>query len=155
MVENQDYKELLQLLNAAGVEYLVVGGHAVMEYSEPAYTKDLDLWIHNTPENAARIFRALAEFGAPLESDGITTGTFADDDITYQIGIAPNRIDILTTISGVEFTDAWSNRKQSRMFSIDANIISLEDLIKNKTATGRDADARQLKQLQRQLTGNN
>jgi len=147
MAENPDFKELLQLLNAAGVDYLLVGGYAVMEYSEPRYTKDLDVWVGNTRTNSGRLYRALAEFGVPLEKDEITPETFSEREVVYQIGIVPNRIDILTTITGVEFENAWQRRTKSNVFGIEVNFISLEDLIVNKEATGRREDAEQLKRL--------
>ena len=149
MTENPDFKELLQLLNAAGVEYLLVGGYAVMEYSEPHYTKDLDIWVRDSAANSAKLYQVLADFGAPLEKDEITPDTFAESDVVYQIGIVPNRIDIMTSVSGLQFERAWRNRKASRMFTVDVNFISKEDLITNKAATGRHADAEQLRRLRK------
>ena len=118
MAENPHYKELLQLLNEFEVEYLIVGGFAVMKYGEPRYTKDLDVWVHNSPHNSARIVGALRKFGAPLEHDGITTDTFTGKQVVYQIGIAPVRIDILTEITGVEFPQAWEKRVASTFFGV-------------------------------------
>ncbi len=77
MAENPHYKDLLLALNRFEVEYLIVGGYAVMKYTEPRYTKDLDVWVHNSPQNSARLFQVLAAFGAPLQHDGITPETFA------------------------------------------------------------------------------
>ena len=101
MAENPHYKELLQLLNEFEVDYLIVGGFAVMKYGEPRYTKDLDVWVHNSLQNSVRVVEALKKFGAPLEHDGITAETFSAKQVVYQIGVAPVRIDILTEISGV------------------------------------------------------
>jgi hypothetical protein len=98
MAENPHYKELLQLLNEFDVEYLIVGGFAVMKYGEPRYTKDLDVWAHNSAENSLRLVAALKKFGAPLEHDGITEETFTEKQLVYQIGVAPVRIDILTKL---------------------------------------------------------
>ena len=106
MAENPHYKELLQLLNEFEVEYLIVGGFAVMKYGEPRYTKDLDIWVNNSGQNSRRVVRALKKFGAPLDHDGITPETFAERQVVYQIGIAPVRVDILTEITGVKFADA-------------------------------------------------
>jgi predicted nucleotidyltransferase len=150
MAESQDLKELLQCLNEAEVEYLIVGGYAVMKYAEPRFTKDLDLWVGNGQENAARVFHALAQFGAPLEQDGVTASTFCEDNIVYQIGLAPVRIDILTHITGVQFSDAWRSRVKSAMFGVPVHFISLQDLIANKQAMGRRADAEDLKKIQRE-----
>ena len=113
MAENPHYKELLQLLNEFEVEYLIVGGFAVMKYSEPRYTKDLDVWVHNSRQNPLRVVEALKKFGAPIDRDRVTAETFTDKQVVYQIGIAPVRIDILTDITGVKFPDAWRKRVAS------------------------------------------
>jgi hypothetical protein len=131
MAESPDYKELLQLLNESDVDYLIVGGFAVMKYGEPRYTKDLDIWVRNSTANALRLVEALKRFGAPLEHDGIKAATFADKQIVYQIGIAPVRIDILTQITGVEFDKAWANRVPSTFFGVPVNFISLSRIQQN------------------------
>ena len=145
MTESPHYKELLQALNDCQVEYLIVGGYAVMKYTEPRYTKDLDVWVHNTTQNAARLFNALAKFGAPLQDDGVTPETFNQDGMVYQIGVAPVRIDILTQITGVQFADAWQSRIASAIFGVPVHFISLEDLVANKQAAGRNRDLEDLK----------
>lgn len=89
MAESPDFKELLHAFNKKKAEYLIVGGYAVMKYTEPRFTKDLDLWIRNSQENAAKVYEALAEFGAPLRKDGLVPEDFASEDMTYQIGVAP------------------------------------------------------------------
>jgi predicted nucleotidyltransferase len=144
MAENPHYKELLQLLNEFEVEYLIVGGFAVMKYGEPRYTKDLDVWIHNSPENAARVVEALRRFGAPLEHDGISAATFSEKQVVYQIGIAPVRIDILTEITGVQFEEAWPRRIASTFFGVPVNFIGFDDLVANKQALGRSSDIKDL-----------
>lgn len=149
MAENPDYKELLQRLNEFEVRYLIVGGYAVMKYAEPRFTKDLDLWVENSEENAPRVFEALKKFGAPLESDAITPETFTRGDLAYQIGIAPVRIDVLTHITGVEFSAAWRDRVLGSIFGVPVHFISLDQLITNKEATGRGSDMEQLKHLRR------
>src|SRR6185312_14892721 len=113
MAENLHYKELLQLLNEFKVEYLIVGGFAVMKYGEPRYTKDLDIWVHSSSQNAERLVTALKKFGAPVENDGVSAETFTAKQVVYQIGIAPVRIDILTEITGVEFQNAWGRKVAS------------------------------------------
>ena len=105
----------LQLLNEFEVEYLIVGGFAVMKYGEPRYTKDLDVWVHNSPQNSSRVVGALKKFGAPLEHDGITAETFTEKQVVYQIGIAPLRIDILTEITGIKFPDALDEKSQEHL----------------------------------------
>ena len=144
MAENPHYKELLQLLNESEVEYLIVGGFAVMKYGEPRYTKDLDVWVGNSPENSTRLIRALQEFGAPLEHDGVTAETFAEKQVVYQIGVAPVRIDILSTITGVEFPHAWQKRIAGTFFGVPVHFISLDDLQTNKKAMGRSSDLKDL-----------
>jgi predicted nucleotidyltransferase len=145
MAENPHYRELLRLLNEFQVEYLIVGGFAVMKYGEPRYTKDLDIWVHNSPQNSVRVVDALAKFGAPLEHDGITAQTFTGAQVVYQIGIAPVRIDILTEITGVEFAGAWTKRVDSSFFGVPVHFISLDDLMVNKRALGRDSDLKDMK----------
>ena len=132
---NQDFYDLLQFLNAEHVEYLVVGGYAVMVYSEPRYTKDLDIWINPDPDNAKAVWRALAAFGAPLEN--VSLEDFSDPEMIYQIGIAPNRIDILMDVLGVDFPSAWQRRKTMHYGETPMHLIGEEDLIKSKLATGR------------------
>jgi hypothetical protein len=145
MAENPHYRELLRLLNEFQVEYLIVGGFAVMKYGEPRYTKDLDIWVHNSLQNSVRVVEALAKFGAPLEHDGITAQTFTGAQVVYQIGIAPVRIDILTEITGIEFARAWPKRVGSSFFGVPVHFISLDDLMANKRALGRDSDLRDMK----------
>jgi hypothetical protein len=109
-----------------------------MLYTEPRYTKDLDVWVRPTSENADRTFRALAEFGAPLA--GIQPTEFAKDDLIYQLGVPPSRIDVVTSISGVMFDEAWSRRQNADFDNVAAHFISLADLLANKRATGRASD---------------
>ncbi len=146
MAENPHYKELLQLLNESQVECLIVGGFAVMKYGEPRYTKDLDVWVHNSRQNSVRVVEALKKFGAPLDHDGINAETFTDKQVVYQIGVAPVRIDILTEITGVEFSDAWEKRVSSTFFGVPVNFISLDDLMTNKETLGRSSDLKDLRQ---------
>jgi len=134
MAENPHYRELLQFLNEFEVEYLIVGGFAAMKYGEPRYTKDLGVWVHNSTENSRRVVEALKKFGAPIDHDGITQHTFAEKQAVYQIGIAPVRIDILTEITGVEFSAAWRRKVPSTFFGVPVHFISRDDLVTNKRA---------------------
>jgi hypothetical protein len=118
-----------------------------MKYAEPRFTKDLDVWVENSAENSVRVFKALKQFGAPIEADGITPETFARAGLTYQIGIAPVRIDVLTGITGVEFSAAWRDRVAGSIFEIPVHFISLHQLIANKQATGRSSDLEQLEHI--------
>lgn len=149
MEDNPHFTELLRSLNAHKVEFLIVGGYAVMRYTEPRYTKDLDIWIRNSSQNAARVYAALAEFGAPLAADGLTIQDFASESMVYQIGRPPLRIDIISKISGVSFADAWVNRKREQMAGVSVYFIGLKDLIRNKEASGRHSDVEHLKLLQK------
>ena len=87
MADGPDFKELLRAFNDEEAEYLIVGGYAIMKYTEPRFTRDLDVWVGNSPQNAAKVFRALAKFGAPLEKDRLVPEDFASNDMTYQIGV--------------------------------------------------------------------
>jgi predicted nucleotidyltransferase len=150
MAESPHYKELLRTLNECEVEYLIVGGYAVMKYTEPRYTKDLDVWVHNSLQNSTRLYGALARFGAPLKHDGVTAETFTKDKVVYQIGVAPIRIDISTHIDGVTFETAWRNRVQDSIFGVPVGFLSLSDLIANKKSTGRSTDLEHVKDLERE-----
>jgi hypothetical protein len=143
---NQDFYDLLQLFNAESVEYLVAGAYAVMFYSEPRFTKDLDIWINPSPQNAKAVLRALAAFGAPL--DMVSLDDFTNPEMIYQIGIAPNRIDIIMDVLGVDFLQAWQHRTVASYGDIPMNLISREDLITAKLACGRDQDLLDAKRLQ-------
>ncbi len=123
---NSGFEGLLSLFTANGGR-LVVGGHTVMLYTEPRYTKDLDLWIEASEDNAARVFRALTDFGAPLS--GITPADFAAEGCFYQLGRPPARVDILMSIEGVSFAQAWNNRQQAALGSQQAWFISRADLM--------------------------
>src|ERR1043165_7897565 len=108
---SSDFKEMLEALNAFHVRYLIVGAHAVMKYTEPRYTKDLDVLVATDPENAEHVFRALAHFGAPLA--GYSPDDFKKEGFWFQVGVPPVRIDILLSIPGVDFESAWSKRVDS------------------------------------------
>ena len=135
---SSDFEELLRTFSASGVRYLIVGGHAVMLYTEPRYTKDLDVWIDPSPENAAKVFSALAAFGAPLA--GLAPDDFARQGFVYQMGVPPLRVDILMSIDGVTFEEAWPNRIESALGAQPAWFIGREDLLRNKRASGRHID---------------
>lgn len=138
MLTSPDFKELLSLLEKHKVHYLVVGGYAVMKYTEPRFTRDLDLWISTDEENAKAVFSALKEFGAPLR--GLTPRDFAEKGYFYQMGNPPLRLDIMMSIPGVEFEIAWGHREEVRLGEFVIPFISKEDLIKAKEASGRPQD---------------
>lgn len=147
---NSDYKDLLRAFNEASVRYLVVGGYAYAEYVEPRYTKDLDVWIDRSSYNAERVLVALREFGAPLRE--LSIDDLTSSDTFYQIGLPPNRIDIITHLEGMNFADCWERRKTVQLGELSVEYISAIDLIENKERTGRPhdlVDAENLRQSHR------
>jgi hypothetical protein len=141
----QDFKDLLRAFNANAVKYLIIGGHALGVHLVPRMTKDLDIFIRADENNANAVYRALAQFGAPL--DGMSPADFADGT-TFQIGQEPDRIDILQRIDGITFDEAWPNRIEGAIDGeVPASVISRDDLIRNKLASGRDQDLVDVKKL--------
>ena len=141
----EDLKELLRAFNDHGVKYLIVGGYAFGVHAEPRATKDLDIFIGSDEENSKAVFRALAQYGAPLE--GLSPSDFMDGT-TFQIGRPPARIDILQRIDGLTFDEAWENRIEGIVDGqVRAAVISRDDLIRNKLATGREQDILDVKTL--------
>jgi len=145
MPTNSDFKELLKSLNAANVEFLLVGAHAVMFYAQPRFTKDIDLWVNPQRENTEKLVVALREFGAPLQ--GITASDFTNQELVYQMGVPPNRIDIVMGVDGLTFEQAWKNRVRSQYDDVPFFLIAKEDLITNKRASGRPQDRLDLERL--------
>jgi predicted nucleotidyltransferase len=141
---NRDFKEFAELLNAKGVEYLVVGGYALAAHGHPRYTGDIDFWIRPTPENIARLLRTLDDFG--FGSLGLSASDF-DADTVVQLGQPPRRIDLLTTIDGVAFDACFARRERVELAGVHLNIIGLEDFKTNKRATGRLKDLADLESL--------
>src|SRR6266704_2948821 len=132
------FKELLRKFNDHQVRYLIVGAYAVMKYTEPRYTKDLDVWVEPVRENAARVFKALSDFGAPL--DDVSVEDFSNPELVFQVGIEPHRIDVMMNIKGLEFSIAWSHRLEAKMEDVTIFLLSKEDLLISKTAAGRPQD---------------
>lgn len=135
---SQDFKEFIELLNAHSVRYLIVGGYAVAFHGHPRYTKDLDVWIELSPENAGNVVKALEEFG--FGSFELKPEDFLVSDQVIQLGYPPNRIDILTTLKKVEFKDCYNARVEVIIQGLKINFIDLENLKQNKRATGRPQD---------------
>jgi hypothetical protein len=135
---NRDFIDMLSALCEAGVEFLIVGAHALAAHGAPRATGDLDIWIRATPENAARVLAALARFGAPLLD--LTIEDLSKADTVFQIGLPPSRIDILSGISGVTFDDAWPGRIDVKIEALIIPVIGRDDFIKNKKASGRPRD---------------
>ena len=145
--ENSDYKELLSEFNAEGVEYLIVGAHALALHGYQRYTKDFDLWVNPTVQNSARVYKALARFGAPLDRVGVED--FQSDDLIFQIGIEPVRIDVITSIEGVTWEEAWPDRIAANFGDVPATYLGLDALLQNKRSTGRPKDSFDVDELLR------
>jgi hypothetical protein len=143
-----DFLDLLTALNAADARYLLVGGHAVGFYGLPRATKDIDLWVEPSPENAARVVTALRAFGAPL--GGLSERDLAGPGQGFRMGTPPFRIEILTEISGVAFADAWPRRERTQVDGILLPVIGRADLVDNKRAAGRKRDLADVEALERQ-----
>ena len=135
---NRDFAEMLSALCEAGAEFLIVGAHALAAHGISRATGDLDIWISPTPDNAARVLAALKSFGAPLAD--LTFDDLTKSNLVFQIGVVPCRIDILTGISGVEFTDAWERRIFVNVEGIQVPILGLAEFKTNKRASGRAKD---------------
>ena len=135
---NQDFQEFVELFVAHEVEFLIVGGYALAAHGHPRYTKELDVWVWLGPENAQRILAAIEEFG--FGDLGLTAADFQEPDVMVQLGREPQRIDILTYASGLQFSDAYKNRVLVKIGNVDVPFISVDDLRTNKMATGRPRD---------------
>jgi hypothetical protein len=149
---NKDFEELFHLLNSAQAKYLVVGAYAVIFHTEPRYTKDIDVWVQSDSENADKVYEALRRFGAPLGD--LTIKDLSRPTTVYQIGVEPNRIDILTGISGVSFEKAWQRRKKDYYGDERIFLLDLKDIIKAKKAAGRKQDLLDLEVLTKVARGN-
>jgi hypothetical protein len=143
---NRDFRDLLSAFNDQGVEYLVVGAHALAAHGHVRATKDLDVWVRPEAGNAARVLRGLRVFGAPLQ--GLTEADLSEPGLIFQIGVAPVRIDVITEIDGVEFAEAWPERLQARLGDLEVPVLSRKHLIQNKRAAGRLQDLADLERLE-------
>ena len=135
---SRDFRDLLAEFNAQGVEFLIVGAHALAVHGHVRATKDMDVWVRPDAENAKKVFRALKEFGAPLQD--LTEADLANPGTVFQIGLPPLRIDVLTAVDGIGFDEAWSSRLMTRFADQPAPVLSREHLIRNKRASGRAQD---------------
>ena len=135
---NQDFRDMLFALNAANVDFLVVGAYAVAAHGHPRATGDLDIWVRADNKTAPLVLVALRKFGAPV--DQIDESDFSRPSLIFQIGVPPGRIDILTEVSGLEFPEAWANKLPLSIDGVDFHVIGFDDLILNKRASGRPKD---------------
>jgi hypothetical protein len=142
---HSDLKEFIELLNSLKVEYVVVGGHAVAFHGYPRFTGDIDFFVRPTPENAARIVAALEAFG--FAQPDLNASTFTEPDKVVQLGRPPNRIDLLTSISGVTFDEAWRHRVRGELDGLPVAFIGRTQLVANKAASSRAKDLADLDNL--------
>ncbi|MCL5990666.1 MAG: hypothetical protein M1419_01005 [Bacteroidetes bacterium] len=142
---NQDFKEFVELLNYHKVEYLIIGGYAVAYYGYPRYTGDIDIWVNNSVENSKKMVSVVNNFG--FSSLNIGEKDFQKKDIVFQLGYPPNRIDILTSVTGLDFNNCYDKRNIYNEGGFEINFIDLENLKVNKKATGRAIDIADIENL--------
>ncbi len=144
---NPDFDDLLQALTEAGARFLIVGAYALAVHGVPRATGDLDIWLEATEDNGQRVWHALTVFGAPVESLGITATDLSKPDMVIQIGVPPRRIDLLTGLSGLTFTEAWDHRVSHNLGACAFPFLDRESLVRNKRATGRLKDLADLEAM--------
>ena len=137
---NDDFVDMLRALAESGVEHVVVGAHAMAAHGVVRATGDIDILIRPSKENAERVVSALRAFGAPVDAHGIRREDFERDENVYQIGLPPRRIDLLTSITGVTFDEAWSSRVPASLGGVATHVLGRDALIRNKRAAGRPKD---------------
>lgn len=143
---NPDFVALLRELNAAEARYLIVGAYALAQYARPRATGDLGLWVEPTAGNAARVHTALAAFGAPLEQ--LSVEELHQPDLVFQIGLPPRRIDLLTSLTALDFEPCWSESTESHLGDVPCRVLGREALIRNKRAVGRPRDLADIADLE-------
>ena len=146
---NKDYKEMLENLLDEKVEFIIVGAYALAAHGYPRATGDIDIWVKPEKKNSKRIYKALANFGAPINQ--IREDEFSQAGIIFQIGVAPRRIDIITDIDGVRFDEADEDKIIVEAENLRIPVLSIDMLIKNKMATGREKDLLDVKLLKKML----
>jgi hypothetical protein len=134
----EDFRDFLYFLGQHQVRYLVAGGFATALHGHPRYTKDLGIWLEVAPENAVRVLKALKDFG--FESVGLTEADFLDKGLVIQLGYEPNRIDLLTSLTGVTFDDSYPKRLMVKLGDLEIPVMGKQSLIENKRALGRSRD---------------
>lgn len=142
-----DFRELLTALNDESARFLVVGAHALAAHGVPRMTGDLDLWIEPTTANASRVWNALVRFGAPLETLGVQRQDFETPNQVIQMGLPPYRVDVLTTLSGVGFDEAWEGRLEGVIFDVPVAFLGRTAFVRNKRSTGRPKDLEDIRSL--------
>ena len=148
---NDDFLDMLSALSREDARFLIVGAYAMAHHGLPRATGDIDIWVGHSPENADRVWEALRRFGAPL--DQVSSDDFRQPDLVLQIGVAPSRIDLLTSIDGLDFEEAWAERVEVAMDEIRVPVLSRAHLVTNKRAAGRPQDLADLAWLERDGAG--
>lgn len=144
---NSDFRDLLRLLCEEQVEYLVIGGYAVIYHSQPRATKDLDVWLRPTTENAAKVARVFKKFGLPFID--VTEEDFANEGLQYAVGRPPCQLDFLTSVPGLEFEDCWPDRVDAEDEGVRILFLGKADLIQSKRVAGRAQDVADIEELMR------
>jgi hypothetical protein len=137
---NEDFVDIARAFLDARVDFVIVGAYALAAHGFPRMTGDIDLFVRPSPDNALRVFRALAEFGAPIAAHGVTQHDFEVEGKVYQLGLPPRRIDILTSISGVSFDEAVQDAIEGNLGPVRVRFIGKAAMAKNKLASGRPKD---------------
>jgi len=135
---NEDYREMLHALSDEKVRFLLVGAYALAAHGYPRATMDIDIWVMPSPQNADAVLKALRRFGAPLLN--LTKEDLQEEGTVFQIGVAPRRIDIITAASGLQFEEAYTRSLSVTIEGIEVRILSIDDIIRNKRASGRTKD---------------
>ena len=135
---NSDFRDMLSCLRNARVDFIVVGAYALAAHGRPRATGDIDIWLRNSLANAKKVMNALAEFGAPITD--LSDEDFTSSDLIVQLGVEPSRIDLLTSIDGVDFDEAWRNKLEVTIDDLPIFVLSRADLLRNKKAAGRAKD---------------
>lgn len=143
---NPDFRDMLCAFCERGVEFLLVGAYALSVHGHPRATGHMDLYVRPTPANASRVIEALRAFGAPLE--GVSSIDFATPGITYQIGRAPGRTDLITSLEGLTWAEAWEGRIVRTLAGLEVPVLGLDSLRRNKRALGRPKDLADLAWLE-------
>lgn len=145
MVLNKDFKEFIELLNQNKVKYIIIGGYALAFHGHPRYTKDLDIWIYADEKNSKKLIHCLDEFGFSVPE--LKSSDLLVKDQVIQLGYPPTRIDLLTSASGIDFNDCYHSKILIEIDGLSINFIDIDNLIKNKKATGRLQDLADIEKL--------
>lgn len=153
MMLNEDYKDILQIFIDERVKFLLIGAYALAAYGYPRATLDIDLWVMPSMENGEAVLRSLKRFGAPLGD--LSSTDFSQNEIVFQIGIAPCRIDIITGVDGLDFENAFKQSQTVEIAGISIPVVSMGDLVKNKKSTGRLKDLADVEVLENLIKARN